>query len=147
MIDNNRIQHMLGVAYRCAELAEERGFSPADVDKMFILGLLHDVGYLHGDNPTHADKGADMLEEIGFPYTNAVRMHGKPIPASEMDDVLKILNQADIETDFCGQWVSAKMRLRDVALRYGINSKQYIDMNNLIVQLGLFTGFPPLIKK
>lgn len=140
MITEDRLKHILGVARRCRELAEEMGFPQSFQKEMFTIGFLHDIGYEFSDNKGHAEAGADMLESIMQQGSNkavtAIRCHGRPFTWTEQQDVrLLILNQADIETSPCGERITAQERLKDVAARYGSTSKQYADMQALCRQL------------
>lgn len=137
MITEDRLRHILGVARRCYDLAMERGWDNDSCNQMFVLGFLHDIGYEFSDNAGHAEEGGIMLESIAFPFNNAVRKHGMPLPISEQSEELQILNQADIETSSNGVHITAEQRLQDVAMRYGIESVQYANMFELCKQLKL----------
>lgn len=93
MISENRLHHILGVARRCREIAEEKGYNADGQRQAFLLGWLHDVGYEFGENEDHAKTGAAMLVENGddlakvsigngggndYPYAREVYYHGVP---------------------------------------------------------------------
>lgn len=45
MIDNNRLQHIIGVARKCYSIAKSHGHNEDFCKKMFMLGWCHDIGY------------------------------------------------------------------------------------------------------
>jgi len=47
------------------------------------------------------------------------------------------LNMADMQIDSKGNHVGAEMRLKDIASRYGIESKQYVEAKLLAQKIGL----------
>ena len=68
MITKDRLQHMLAVARKAQALAEK--IRPGDKEyaqDMFLLGLLHDLGYEFTNDPMqHATIGANILKRARY---------------------------------------------------------------------------------
>lgn len=103
MIDERRLHHILGVARRCREIAEERGYNEDGQRQAFLLGWLHDIGYEFGDNVSHAAEGASLLvsdpgdlskagiggcgENPGdYPYAREIFYHGVPAKERKIEE-------------------------------------------------------------
>lgn len=127
MISENRWKHILGVARKAKFLAEQ--LRPSDEkyqEDMFLLGLLHDVGYEFAQtNTQHAKVGGDMLRRTGYRYWQEVALHGENGVVT-MSDELFILNLADMTTLPDGISCSMDERIKEIALRYGENSPAHL---------------------
>lgn len=131
-ITDERIKHMHGVAEYMFEHASEYNL---DKNEMYVLGLLHDIGYVNGA-PFHESFGANMLNSLGLPLhiTEAINWHGST-PAeykesyecsdSEIPKPLVLLWQADLHVDQSGEDVGFKARLDDIGNRHGFDSINY----------------------
>lgn len=128
MIDNDRLQHIMGVARLMKENAKARGL---DEEEMFTLGMLHDIGYEFGGSEEHHLKGAEMLEKQNYKYFREVLYHGKPDVGYESPE-LDLLNFADMHTNKKGEYVSFADRLQDIANRRGKNSPHYQNSKKII---------------
>lgn len=136
--DNHRLAHSFGVAMFMLTHADDYGVDP---DAAFLCGLLHDVGYIHGDDRTHADVGGGMLSETGFVFADDVLMHGSPIGLDTPMGLL--LNVADMSIDGHGDEIGFDSRLYGIVARYGADSVQYRDavrMLTLIIGRGRGRG-------
>lgn len=118
MIDDNRYKHIRGVAELMAEIAPE-----GREKEMFLLGMLHDIGYLYQPKD-HNFFGGNLLKEQGYKYWREVYWHGVP-DAEYTSDELDRLNSADMQVNACGERVSYAERLADIAARYGEVSVQF----------------------
>ena len=122
----NRELHMIGVARYMYEHAEDYGLPK---DDMYLLGLLHDIGYLRGAENHEAD-GKKILHEFGFRsirYGYAVEHHDS-IPegvSEETERVCRLLAEADMSVDVNGELVGYEKRLRGIRERHGKNSVRY----------------------
>lgn len=137
-LDKKRVLHSLGVAKKMKNLANEL-FPENDefANDMFILGLLHDVGYeLTTAQEEHADVAGNALKINGYKYWKEVYFHGKSDAKFE-SEALRILNIADLLTDVNGNPTTVQDRLSDVKERYGENSFAYKDFQKLANKLGL----------
>ena len=118
MIDDNRYKHIRGVAelmMRLAPKGKEKG--------MFLLGLLHDIGYIYQPQE-HNFFGGNLLKEQGYKYWQEVYWHG--VPGCEYSSYeLDLLNSADMQINAKGEQVSYAERLEDIGSRYGCDSPQY----------------------
>ena len=126
MISDDRMLHSLRVAQKLQKAAEEMpNIYGAFADEMFLLGLLHDIGYeFTADAEQHAQVGGEFLRRQGFKLWKEVYYHGNPrcrFHSAELD----LLNRADMTVDHCGKEVTIEERLADIANRHGKDSAQY----------------------
>lgn len=130
-ISDNRILHMHGVAEWMYEHAEEYGLS--NKDEMYLLGLVHDIGYLYGDKASHEQNGGELLGLDSY-YGKFVAAHGlTPCQymerysclSSEIPKEMILLWTADMTIDLTGQPVGFKKRLEDIKERHGEDSDAY----------------------
>ncbi len=137
-LDKKRILHSLGVANKMKVIANE--LYPGNkefIEDMFILGLLHDLGYEFAKTKLeHSEIGGTILKKNGYKYWKEVYYHGKTGVEYKSEE-LKILNTADLLTDSNGREITAQERLKDVKDRYGEDSFEYIDFVKLAKELGL----------
>ena len=125
---DRKLLHMHGVGRYMFDHAEDYGLEP---DKMYVLGLLHDIGYLFG-SADHAVNGARLLESVGFNYSQEVSWHGTaPLDYLRLTDVseppkeLVLLWEADLSVGPDGKEIGFQRRLEDIAVRYGTDSINY----------------------
>jgi len=128
MIDDNRYKHIRGVAELMAKIA------PVGKEKeMFLLGFLHDIGYLYQPKG-HNFLGGNLLKEQGYKYWQEVYWHG--VPDAEYNSAeLDLLNSADMQVNGKGQLVSYTERLEDIESRYGNDSPQYLLAQKMVKYL------------
>lgn len=127
-LSDDKVSHSKTVAEFMLNNAERYGVDPA---KAYIVGLLHDIGYIAGRRG-HEEKGAEMLCGLGMDedVVNAVRFHGtKPKEMEKMikgtraeNDTMKLITllyEADMSVDVKGRNIGMKGRLNDIRARYG----------------------------
>ena len=149
LISKEKIEHMHAVAEYMYDKAEVYGLKPED---MYILGLLHDIGYVKGQEK-HPETGAGMaahfMGSFGR-YANVIAAHGMS-PSEYMErtgsrDIpqeLMLLWEADMQIDPTGKVVGYSMRLNDIAKRYGGKSDEYRNSLQIIEFLqGKGRGIP-----
>lgn len=165
-IVRERVEHIVWVARRCAELAKERGYDQYMQEQAFLMGWNHDIGYEYCDLPEgHSEKGAEMirnslctfseikhsptvnaLQTVNFAWWKEIMVHGYPKTHPKRmingkpytSEMLDILNIADITTMQGGQYCSARDRLDDLMQRgYMIESEKYQNMYKLCKELYL----------
>ena len=125
MISDSKLQHMKAVAELMYERALIETSDEAYAEDMFVLGLLHDIGYLFGSDE-HGKSGAALMERNGYIYSNEILHHGKfDIPESESTPELELLQWCDMSVLPGGKKVSCSERLEDVGRRYGFDSRTY----------------------
>ena len=133
-MDNDRLKHSYAVANKMIELGKEKSLSEIELQELFLLGYLHDIGYEFGTNENHNSIGGNLLKESNYKYWQEVYYHG--IPNSEYKSLyLDILNTADMMIDKYGNDVGFDKRLEDIKNRYGVDSIQYINCVKIINQL------------
>jgi len=122
IIPKERILHMHGVAEYMYKNAEKYNL---DKTQMYVVGLLHDIGYLFGkeDHPT---TGSQLLKDLGFIYSDDISLHGYAPKNQNISNVLRLLLEADLTVGKDGTLVGYKNRLKDIGVRLGFNSEAYI---------------------
>ena len=131
-LSDDRLRHMRQVGERCIEVAEKLRGTPLPLEEQkrwFITGFLHDVGYRFSINQKeHPTVGAHMLhvlcltDEITIPISE----HGRPGIPNLMKNTV-ILNIADMTTSNDGKKVSFEERMAGIEERYGKESEQYVE--------------------
>ena len=129
----DKTKHSVEVARYMSENAERYGLNPQE---MYVVGLLHDVGYLYG-RENHEENGANLLQYMGLEneYTDAIYLHGKSpydLPYGELSPTLRLLYEADMSVDKFGKRVGFKGRLEDIGERYGKDSIAYKTASEVI---------------
>lgn len=131
MIDENRKKHIFGVAEKCRLLAVWLQDERCNPDEMYLMGFLHDIGYILPDGAAnHAETGAIFLDRqasgylSGYKYSYAIQQHGSP-DAYLIDPVVWILQEADMTTDYDGKEVTYLDRMRHIEERHGKDSEAY----------------------
>lgn len=139
-IDDDRIRHMHGVAEYMYAHALEFQLEP---EKMYVLGLLHDIGYVDGKEG-HESRGANILKSLGFgmEYFISILWHGST-PSDflaltggckklQIPKELILLWKADMTVNGRGEEVGYEERLRDIGDRLGYDSRAYKNCKEVI---------------
>lgn len=137
---DNYLLHSYAVAWYMCVKAESRGLDP---ELMFLLGLLHDIGREFG-NDAHEAVGASLLVKLHSKpnYIYALRYHGMP-PTEIIDKYgeealtpeLLLLLEADMHVNNLGILVSYEDRLTDIRNRYGAESQEYKNSEQIVTYL------------
>lgn len=74
-INKYKMAHSIGVAEYMRENAWRYNL---DGEEMYVLGLLHDIGYIYG-REGHEKSGFKLLMNMGLkaPYLTAINLHGR----------------------------------------------------------------------
>lgn len=132
-VSDARLFHSRSVAYKCYWLAHDvfgYGEEPARV--AYMAGWCHDAGYAFAPTQLdHAEAGGAILADAGASFADAVRSHGDPNVLA-MSDLLLIVNTADMMCGPDGVPVSFGERLADVEARYGVGSRQAVDVGVML---------------
>ena len=132
LIPQDRILHMHGVAEYMFRNADQYGLDP---EKMYLLGLLHDIGYMYGTDH-HEEMGAELTEKHGYRDADLIRWHGvlpeeymrlKQCRPDRIPKELLLLWEADLRVDHKGQDVGFERRLEEIRRSLGEDSKAYQD--------------------
>lgn len=126
----NKQRHVFAVAEYMYRHAADYGLPP---EEMYVLGMLHDVGYLNGSFG-HGVNGANIAEQTGFKYHNEIRYHGKFQDEYDSPE-LRLLNEADLMIDSQGRLVGFHKRLDEIRQRYGDKSDNYIFSSKLVKRI------------
>lgn len=126
MISENKLKHILGVARECRDLARQRGLSEDMCNAMFIMGLLHDIGYEDDESLSHGSISEKFVRDFNLHINNccnAIAAHGFVFDDWNIFD--EILNTADMTISYAGNKITMKERLDGIKERYGSDSVHY----------------------
>lgn len=126
MISEDRKKHIFGVANFLKNYAISKNMKQEDIEALFTLGLLHDIGYEfleEKDYFKHNFVGGMFLMRQGYKYWKEVYYHGEP-NCTYSSEFLDLLNWADNRIDSKGREVSFEERLEDVSKRYNTPIKE-----------------------
>ena len=130
-MDENRSLHSLGVAKKMVAIGKSKGLKASDLNDLFTLGIVHDMGYEFGPGNEHQKLGGLVLKENGYRYWQEVYYHG--LIQNEYSSLfLDILNQADMQIDKKGKDVGYSGRLEYIKSRYKEDSKVYASCVELV---------------
>lgn len=133
-MDNDRLIHSYAVANKMVELGKEKNLLDEQLQELFLLGYLHDIGYQFGTNENHNMIGGNLLRNSNYKYWKEVYYHG--IANSEYKSLyLDILNTADMMIDKYGKDVGFDKRLEDIKSGYGEDSIQYVNCFKIVNEL------------
>lgn len=132
-VSDARLFHSRSVAYKCYWLARDVfGYSEESARVAYMAGWCHDAGYAFAPTQLdHAEAGGVILGDAGASFADAVRSHGDP-DVLAMSDLLLIVNTADMMCGPDGVPVSFDERLADVESRYGVGSRQAVDVGAML---------------
>lgn len=121
-ISDSRLFHMRKVAEKLVEIAQLNGIDDLETLKeLYVLGFLHDIGYAF-DPANHAHAGGEVLNNMNLKNYDAIYNHG--FSDVEQQDILSLLNAADMMSGPNGEDMTISERLSNMADRYGENSPQ-----------------------
>lgn len=134
----NKGRHCLGVAGFMHDHAPALGLDPYE---MYLLGLVHDIGYIYGAKG-HSAAGGKLLHEQGYKLAKCVSWHGETPKnymninlVNEPPIELILLWMADCSINTEGEYVGYDERLADILKRYGELSINYINSVDIITYL------------
>ena len=132
-VSDARLFHSRSVAYKCYWLARDVfGYGEESARVAYMAGWCHDAGYAFAPTQLdHAEAGGAILSDAGASFADAVRAHGDP-DVLAMSDLLLIVNTADMMCGPDGVPVSFDERLADVESRYGVGSRQAVDVGVML---------------
>ena len=132
-VSDARLFHSRSVAYKCYWLARDVfGYGEESARVAYMAGWCHDAGYAFAPTQLdHAEAGGVILSDAGASFADAVRSHGDP-DVLAMSDLLLIVNTADMLCGPDGVPVSFDERLADVEARYGVGSRQAVDVGVML---------------
>lgn len=132
-VSDARLFHSRSVAYKCYWLARDVfGYGEESARVAYMAGWCHDAGYAFAPTQLdHAEAGGVILSDAGASFADAVRSHGDP-DVLAMSDLLLIVNTADMMCGPDGVPVSFDERLSDVEARYGVGSRQAVDVGEML---------------
>lgn len=133
-MDEDRLKHSIAVARKMVEIGRRYNLSEDELQDLFVLGFLHDIGYEFAKNSYHGHIGGEMLKRNNYKYWEEIYYHGS-LKTQYSSLFLDILNQADMQIDKFGNDVGFDKRLEDIKSRYGEESKVYKDVLKLVSRL------------
>ena len=121
-MDKDRLMHSLAVARKMVEIGIEKGLEATELEELFVLGYVHDIGYEFAPSGKDHNKiGGNVLKQSDYKYWQEVYYHGALTEKYE-SLYLTILNQADMQIDKYGNDIGYEARLLDIQERYGEGS-------------------------
>ena len=149
-MDQDRLNHSLAVARKMIEISDNsstnmlmakmieigKNYNLTDeqLQELFVLGYIHDIGYEFGNNQNHRIIGGNILKANNYKYWQEIYYHGE-IDIQYNSLYLDILNKADMQIDRYGNDVGYNKRLEDIKNRYGKDSNIYKNAEILIDNL------------
>ena len=136
MISEDRQKHIFKVAEFLKNYALNSGKSNLEAEELYVLGLLHDIGYEFAeekDYKNHNIIGGKILKNLGYKHYKEVYYHGV-INSPYQSEYLNLLNFADMHIDSEGNYVSFDRRLQEISERYGITVEK-LDSTPLVKEL------------
>ena len=138
MISENKIKHCLGVARACRGLAISHNLPSDMVDAMFVMGLLHDIGYEQEPDSNHGNKSFEMIENF-IKYqkeaNEAIMCHGLVSTDMQWSIFDEILNQADMIIGHDGSHTTIADRLKGIRDHWGEDSIHYQHALNVVEKI------------
>lgn len=137
-IKKDHITHMQGVAEYMYDFAAFHNLNP---EQMYLIGILHDIGYITKEKINREEAGADLLKRAGFKAENIIRSCGmtpyqyckkNECTTSEIPKELILLWEADMHVDETGKRVSYSERLSNIKIQYGEDSLEYEIANDTV---------------
>jgi len=141
LIGDKRIAHSKGVADFMYNNARE--YTEVFKEDLYLLGLVHDIGYIFGESVGHGARGGLMLKSLGFKYWREVYWHGKIVINGFKSPFLDLLNWADLNISSSGEVVGYRVRIDSILKNYGVNSDNYknaVTLSNLLALKGYKTA-------
>ncbi len=136
MLTTDRLIHSYAVGAKMRDIVKHNlQHYSCNPDDMFILGMLHDIGYeFVEDQRDHAHVGGIMLKAQGYVFWKEVFYHG--IPQTEYSSKeLELLNYVDMIIGSDGTEMSIKQRIESIEERYGKYSEQAMNAKKLEEQI------------
>ncbi len=122
-INENKQRHMFKVAEFMYNEAPKYGLIP---EEMYVLGLLHDIGYIFDGWHKHEEKGSKLLKDLGFKYHKEISQHSIDIDNNiVLSKEAMLLIAADSCVDFKGNIGNYETRRKDIEDRYDISDRQF----------------------
>ena len=131
-ISDNKLYHIQAVAELMYDITLKLGFDQEIAEQMYLLGFVHDIGYIRQPQD-HSTIGSEILYNSNYKYWSEVKNHGKLIDNPSL--ALKLLWFCDLHVDHKGIICTFEDRLQDIENRYGISSKQYKNVKEIIQYL------------
>lgn len=126
-LTERRALHCRGVALAMRAAAPLVGLDPGEAA---LCGWVHDIGWMDGDNRSHARIGGLLLRGQGCRFWREVALHGSV--GGLVSPLGVLLNVADMSVDSGGALVGFGGRLDDVVRRYGAGSVQAAECSALM---------------
>ena len=129
---------MFGVAEYMSKHAEKYG---CDAEEMYVLGLLHDIGYIYGAE-NHGKTGSILMQKLGYNDSEYINWHDilpedykSMTHSKELPNKLRLLLTADLSVNSKGEDIGFDGRLEDIKTRYGEGSPQFKNVATTIAYL------------
>lgn len=136
----SRYKHCHNVGLKMYSYAKfHMGMNETQCQQMFLLGILHDVGYeLNSDAFMHDVAMSEILKNSNYIYADEIEYHSY-LQHDFDSQAMKLLYFGDMTVDGQGNWVSFEERLCDIKKRHGIESdvyKESVKIANQLIEWG-----------
>ena len=130
IIAPDRVKHVQGVAEYMYQEAEKYQLDP---DRMYLLGILQDIGALH-EKKENGEAGAALTEKYGYADSELIRQKDCSLSdytrkhncsRDEIPKELVLLWEAELRVGKNGNVVRMKERLTEMAKEHGKKSRYY----------------------
>ena len=132
----SRMLHCHNVGLRMASYAKKHlGWDDVKCNDMYILGMMHDLGYeLNPDPFEHDEAMSEALGHTGYKYVKEIAYHS--CMQTEFDSPeMRLLYFGDMTVDGRGKWCTLEERLKDLEKRHGKDSKVYKESLDIAIAL------------
>lgn len=136
ILHGHRMMHSIGVANFLYTYAITHAYSNEIAEDWYLMGLLHDIGYLTNPTGTHHGKqGAAILSRNGYSkqYCDVIKHHG--LMSDTISKEQELLWLADLSIDHNGDFVGFISRYKNICKRYGADDEKIKNVEPIIAYL------------
>lgn len=131
----NRYKHLYSVGLKMYSYARNvLGKGEVYASQMFMLGNLHDIGYFLDPDAFDHDWVLAHISKNVYKYHNEIKYHSR-MQREYWSEELDLLYFADMTVDGRGSWCTFEERLKDLEIRYGIDSEVYKESYDIVQYL------------
>ena len=136
VLTKERILHCKGVGDFMYCYAKVHNWSKCNMKKIYVLGILHDIGYIENHAGVHhSEKGVEILQQMNVNehWLDLIQNHGHYIKLPSKE--LELLWLADMCIDRNGQFEGYENRYASILSRYDENDPRLNDVSKIIRHL------------
>lgn len=133
VLTKERIKHCAGVASFIYDYGNKHGFSKMEIEELYVVGLLHDIGYLNNKaGIQHGKAGADLCRDLGLKeqYCELIENHG--VFSENASATQKLFWLADMCIDRDGKFEGYEKRYRSICKRFGEHDYRAVEADKIM---------------